>query len=168
MNSRKMFQLIFSLVLILSMTLPAWATTRAQDQQPLQPQQPWKGPTDAPQMGADDPNSPENLAKIEASDAPVRVIIQLTGTPVAQYRGGLAGLAPVGHTPNGKLDMTARATQAYRQSLLDAQARFERALVQVASAATVQYRYQLAYNGIAAQVPGSSIPALRKMAGVRS
>lgn len=107
-----------------------------------------------------DPNAPERLSLIESSDDAVRVVIELREPAVATHLGASA----LG--TDGGPDFAAPAFAAYEAQLAVAQEALVRSLAGAAPAAEVQHRYRLAFNGIAARVPGTSLAAIRRLPGV--
>lgn len=98
----------------------------------------------------------------------IRVIIQLSDPPLAQYRDTLPGLKGVvaARTQSGHLDVKAPASAAYVNYLKQKQDAFIPQLLSAAPGAKVQWRYQISVNGLAARIQRSQMKAIRQLPGV--
>ena len=93
------------------------------------------------------------------------VIVKLDVTPLASYRGGVAGYAPT--TPNGgRLNMKSGASQSYFGYLTKAESSFAANVRSVIPQARVADYYRVVYGGVAMLVPPDRIPDLARMPGV--
>ncbi len=117
--------------------------------------------------GAANPRS--QLAPLDAKKS-VRVIIQLVDPPLASYAGGKAGLSATSPSATGaaRLDVSSPASNAYLSYLTGKQNELRAGLAKVAPGARVDHAYQVVFNGLAAKVQAGQIPAIRKLAGVKS
>jgi hypothetical protein len=96
-------------------------------------------------------------------------IVQLSGTPLSSYRGGVEGLAPThpGTIGERKLDVNSAASVAYLEYLQGVQDTF---LADVAStlgrAVDVRYHYQIVFNGVAVVMTAAEAAEVAKLPGV--
>lgn len=97
-----------------------------------------------------------------------RVVVQLADSPLATYRDTLPELTGVllARTEDGHLDVGAPASQAYLAYLATEQAAFEQLLATAVPAATVHWRYRIAFNGLALALPEDQVDAVRALPGV--
>ena len=100
----------------------------------------------------------------------VRVVVQLGDAPLAKYRDTIPGLKGVkeARTDKGHVDVKAPASRAYLAHLAKKHGDFEDRLRAVAPDASVQWRYDTAFNGVALQVPRERIDAIRRLPEVVS
>ena len=101
---------------------------------------------------------------------PVRVIIQLSEAPLAQYHDSLPNLKGVDQTRsiNGHIDVSAAASKAYVNYLKQQQSAFAPQLLSAVPGARVQQHYQIGFNGMAAVVPSDKLDIIRKIPGVKA
>ncbi|MDQ7828017.1 MAG: S8 family serine peptidase [Armatimonadota bacterium] len=95
------------------------------------------------------------LRQAAASGGPVKVVVRLSDAPVAARFG-----------PTPRLDLARGDVQAYARQLADRQQVVLSRIQAVAPGARVLQRFSLTLNGFALVVPGSAIPALRRVPGV--
>ena len=100
----------------------------------------------------------------------VRVVVQFDEAPLAKYRDTLPGLKGVreARTAKGHVDVKAAASRAYLNHLGGKHADFEKKLRDAAATASVQWRYDTAFNGMAVEVPRSQLDAIRRLPNVVS
>ena len=100
----------------------------------------------------------------------VRVVVQFDDAPLAEYRDTLPGLKGVreARTPKGHVDVKAAASRAYLKHLGAKHADFEQKLQAATSDASVQWRYDTAFNGMAIQVRRNQLDAIRRLPNVAS
>jgi subtilisin family serine protease len=108
---------------------------------------------------------PIDLATYPAS----RWIVQLSDPPLAQYRGGLAGLsatAPglIGH----RLDFASVSSTAYLTHLRTERERVTTAIAKIARGARVERSYEVTVNGIAVAMSPKQAAAVRALPGVKA
>lgn len=111
-----------------------------------------------------DPNSAANLARAEASAAPITVIVRLSDPPlvVTQRQGGVRSTAQ----PGGGVDTSSAAARTYLNTLTVRQDALRDTVRRVAPSAREVARYNLLLNAVALTVPGSSLRAIRRLPGV--
>jgi subtilisin family serine protease len=107
-----------------------------------------------------------NLATYPAK----RWIVQLTGAPLATYRGGVKGLRATSAASTGtaRLDTSTARSRAYTSYLQARQRAFAQRLTTLVPSAKVQRSYQVVLNGLAVKMSRSQAAAVRRMAGVRA
>jgi minor extracellular serine protease Vpr len=107
-----------------------------------------------------------NLATYPAK----RWIVQLTGAPLATYRGGVKGLRATSAASTGaaRLDATTARSRAYTSYLQARQRALAQRLTSVVPSAKVQRSYQVVLNGLAVKMSRSQAAAVRRMPGVRA
>jgi uncharacterized repeat protein (TIGR01451 family) len=108
-------------------------------------------------------------AAIKTEDGRVRVIVEFSDPPLATYAGGISGLqaTSIAVTGGNKLNAQSAASRAYVNYLEGLQAQFVSELASVVPSATVDYRYQAAFNGLGMAIDATEIGALLKMQGVK-
>lgn len=161
---RKFSQVWIAMLLVLTFIMPAHAAPMALEvehvalqsfplQQPFQPTLPVRMSTVAPKTKAER-NQPVPRVFGETDPGgtePATYIVQLSGAPLASYRGGAANLVPTSPAITGrKLDLRNAEVRAYlahlteeQQSALDAIQRLLGRTVEV------KFTYQVAFNGFA-------------------
>lgn len=97
-----------------------------------------------------------------ADEARHTYIVQLADAPVANYTGGVSGLAATRPAAGTRLDVNAQNVQDYI-AYLDQQQASATALV---PAATVLHKYKLVLNGFAARLTDAEVRALKKSSAV--
>lgn len=113
-----------------------------------------------------------------AGGAVQRYIVVLNEPPLAQYTGGIKGLAPTAveavaaadpdAAPSVHLDVTSSAAQAYGSYLMRRQRDVMQAVRAVAPEFTQKdWQYQYVLNGFTAQLTSQHADAVRQMQGVR-
>ncbi len=115
-------------------------------------------------------------AAIDGKPAPapngdlVSVVVKLDFAPLAQYGGGIAGLAPTSPEATGaaSLDATSGASQAYLAYAESRISAFAADLAASIPAAQVVYRYTVVIGGASVVLPASQVAALSKLAGVQA
>lgn len=107
---------------------------------------------------------------IHTADGHVRVIVELNDLPLAQYAGGLVGLAGTSReaTGNNKLDVASPASLAYLQHLDSVQKEFTNQVAQLAPSARVDFTYQVALNGLGLSLDVDEVGKLLKLGGVKA
>lgn len=107
---------------------------------------------------------------IRGPDNRVRVIVELVDAPLAAYTGGVSGLKATSLEMTGgtKLSVTASASRAYLNYLADQQAAFGQALSRQVPSASIDYRYQIVFNGVAMAVDPDEAANLLKLPGVKN
>jgi len=100
----------------------------------------------------------------------VRVVVQFDEAPLAKYRDTLPGLNGVrqARTAKGHVDVKAPASRAYLKHLGDRHAAFEQKLRDATPDASVQWRYDTAFNGMTLIVPRAQLDAIRRLPDVVS
>ena len=100
----------------------------------------------------------------------VRVVVQFDEAPLAKYRDTLPGLKGVreARTAKGHVDVKAPASRAYLKHLGDKHAAFEEKLRDATPDASVQWRYDTAFNGMTVVVPRAQLDAIRRLPNVVS
>ena len=100
----------------------------------------------------------------------VRVVIQFDEPPLAKYRDTIPGLKGVreARTAKGHVDVKAAASRAYLKHLAGKHADFEKKLHDATPEASVQWRYDTAFNGMTVVVPRSQLDAIRRLPNVTS
>ena len=100
----------------------------------------------------------------------VRVVIQFEEPPLAKYRDTLPGLKGVreARTAKGHVDVKAAASRAYLKHLAGKHADFEQKLREATPDASVQWRYDTAFNGMTVVVPRAQLDAIRRLPNVAS
>ena len=100
----------------------------------------------------------------------VRVVIQFDEPPLAKYRDTIPGLKGVreARTAKGHVDVKAAASRAYLKHLAGKHADFEKKLHDATPEASVQWRYDTAFNGMTVVVPRSQLDAIRRLPNVAS
>ena len=100
----------------------------------------------------------------------VRVVVQFDEAPLAKYRDTLPGLKGVreARTAKGHVDVKAPASRAYLKHLGDKHAAFEQKLRDATPDASVQWRYDTAFNGMTVVVPRAQLDAIRRLPNVVS
>ena len=91
-------------------------------------------------------------------------IVQLADAPVAAYTGRVAGYAATKPAPGRRLDTRAATVQAYMGYLNSRQS----AVLASVPAASVGYRYRVAFNGFSASLTDTEAAALVQQAGVQA
>lgn len=89
-------------------------------------------------------------------------IVQLADAPVAGYTGQVAGYAATKPAPGRRLDTRAATVQSYLGYLNGRQS----AVLATVPAASVKYRYRVAFNGFAASLTDAEAAALARQSGV--
>jgi hypothetical protein len=111
-----------------------------------------------------------SVAATNSGDSdPAVYIVQLEGSPLASYRGGVEGLAATNPGARGelKLDMSSPDTAAYLDYLQGQQDAFVDAAEQLLGRSlNVKYNYQVAFNGIAATMTPAEAALVGGMDGV--
>jgi hypothetical protein len=102
------------------------------------------------------------------SDGGVVVLVELADAPVSRYEGGIAGFAATAPGKTGIALQAAKqeAVARYRELLAQKQESVVESLRASVPEAQVGARYQTVLNGFAVVVPGDSVGALAKVAGV--
>jgi subtilisin family serine protease len=98
-----------------------------------------------------------------------RYIVQLSDSPLASYRGGIAGLPATNPATLGqvKLDATSPASQAYLAYLAQRQADFTNAAAQtLGRPVAVIHHYRYAFNGVALALTEEEAARVAAMSGV--
>jgi len=98
-----------------------------------------------------------------------RYIVQLTDSPLASYRGGVAGLAATNPAAIGqvRLDPKSAASKAYLDYLAGRQSAVQSALqATLGRAVAFPYSYRYAYNGFAAVLTEQEAAAVANLSGV--
>ena len=100
----------------------------------------------------------------------VRVVVQFDEPPLAKYRDTIPGLKGVreARTAKGHVDVKAAASRAYLKHLAGKQADFEKKLHDATPEASVQWRYDTAFNGMTVVVPRAQLDAIRRLPNVAS
>ena len=100
----------------------------------------------------------------------VRVVVQFDEPPLAKYRDTIPGLKGVreARTAKGHVDVKAAASRAYLKHLAGKHADFEKKLRDATPEASVQWRYDTAFNGMTVVVPRSQLDAIRRLPNVTS
>ena len=100
----------------------------------------------------------------------VRVVVQFDEPPLAKYRDTIPGLKGVreARTAKGHVDVKAAASRAYLKHLAGKQADFEKTLRDATPEASVQWRYDTAFNGMTVVVPRAQLDAIRRLPNVAS
>ena len=100
----------------------------------------------------------------------VRVVVQFDEPPLAKYRDTIPGLKGVreARTAKGHVDVKAAASRAYLKHLAGKHADFEKKLHDATPEASVQWRYDTAFNGMTVVVPRSQLDAIRRLPNVAS
>ena len=100
----------------------------------------------------------------------VRVVIQFQEAPLAKYRDTIPGLKGVreARTAKGHVDVKAPAARAYLKHLGAKHDEFEQKLRAATPDASVQLRYDTAFNGMTVEVPRSQLDAIRQLPNVAS
>ncbi len=97
-------------------------------------------------------------------------IVQLEGSPLASYRGEIAGLAATSPavTNANKLDVNSPAAQAYRNYLADNRTAVLNEMAQLTGRDNfnILYTYELAYNGMAIELTPAEAAQIAKLPGV--
>jgi hypothetical protein len=99
-----------------------------------------------------------------AEEARHSYIVQLAGAPVANYTGGVSGLAATKPAPGTRLDVTAQNVQDYIAYLDQQQA----SATAVVPDAQIVHKYKLVLNGFAARLTDAEVRALKKNSAVAS
>jgi minor extracellular serine protease Vpr len=107
---------------------------------------------------------------IRDDDDKVRVIVELADASLATYSGGVSGLRATSPAATGasKLAITEAANVAYLDHLTRQQEAFVQDLAQQVPSATVDYRYQIVFNGLAMAVHPDEVAHLLKLPGVKN
>ena len=87
--------------------------------------------------------------------------MQLEDEPLAR-----ADEAAEARTVDGHLDVKDTASREYLAEVADEHESFEDRLAQAAPAAKVQWRYNVAFNGLALALPAAQLGAVRQLPGV--
>ncbi|MGW8391245.1 S8 family serine peptidase [Pseudoduganella sp. HUAS MS19] len=103
-------------------------------------------------------------AQAGAQEARHSYIVQLADAPVANYTGGVNGLAATKPAPGARLDASAQNVQDYI-AYLDQQQNNATAIV---PAAQIVHKYKLVLNGFAARLTDAEVRALKKSSAVAS
>ncbi len=179
--AQRLFNLIaarrlFALVLVASMAgvrlasaAPIETSTGADAPWYLEP-----GPAPSPSTLQDD----ASFERAEPASPTKRYIVVLSDPPVAEYRGGIAGLAPTavdavaasGASPTRRvhLDARSKAAQAYIRYLDRVQTRYLSRIRAIAPEAyETDWRFKLALNGFAVRLTPASALRVMQMDGVR-
>lgn len=110
--------------------------------------------------------------------ASARYVIQLADAPLLTYDGGLAGYPATAPEAGGaegadesrsgrpRLDLAAPAVQQYADYLARRQTAFEADLLRVAPAATAQYHYRVALNGVTVRLTPRQAADAARLPGV--
>ena len=100
----------------------------------------------------------------------VRVVVQFDEPPLAKYRDTIPGLKGVreARTAKGHVDVKAAASRAYLKHLAGKQDEFEKTLRNATPEASVQWRYDTAFNGMTVVVPRAQLDAIRRLPNVAS
>lgn len=106
---------------------------------------------------------------VRESDNRVRVIVKLADESLATYSGGVSGLRATSLAATGasKLTITEAANVAYLDHLTRQQETFVQDLARQVPSATVDYRYQIVFNGLAMAVHPKEVAGLLKLPGVK-
>ena len=99
-----------------------------------------------------------------AEEARHSYIVQLADAPVANYSGGVNGLAATKPAAGSRLDVTAQNVQDY-MAYLDQQQSNATAIVPDAQ---IVHKYKLVLNGFAARLTDAEVRALKKSSAVAS
>lgn len=98
-----------------------------------------------------------------SADAPRHsYIVQLTDKPVATYNGEVAGFAATKPPAGQRLNVDAATVQNYI-SYLDSR---QQAVLATVAGAPITHRYNVVFNGFAAQLTDAEVRALKKHGGV--
>ena len=99
-----------------------------------------------------------------------RWIVQLAGAPLADYRGGVAGLHATAAAATGatRLDVASARSRAYVSHLQAVQRAFAQRLGRAVPGAKVQRTYQVVLNGLAVKMSRGQAATVRRMMGVRA
>ncbi len=99
-----------------------------------------------------------------------RWIVQLTGAPLATYRGGIAGLRGTSAAATGRsrLNVASARSRAYVRHLQAAQRVFAQRLTRAVRGASVQRSYQVVLDGLAVKMSRAQAAIVRRMRGVRA
>lgn len=105
---------------------------------------------------------------IHTSDGNVSILVQLSQAPVALYQGGVAGLKATDPSKLGvnKLKASSPDSLAYAAYLQGVQQNFVNQVKQLAPGATVNFTYQVAFNGLSMTIDPAKVDALSKLPGV--
>jgi len=106
---------------------------------------------------------------VRAADERYSVIVELRDPSIAQYTGGIPGLAatrPSG-TDRPRLDVNSPASLAYRGYLVAAQAQFRDRLAQAAPGVRVAAAYQTVLNGLALKASQGELAQIAALPEVR-
>jgi Subtilase family/PKD domain/PA domain len=100
----------------------------------------------------------------------VRVVVQLEDPPLAKYRDTLPDVQGVreARTADGHLDVKDPASREYLSRVASEQGDFEARLAQAVPAAEIHWRYRVAFNGLAIEVPRPQLEDVRHLRGVAS
>jgi uncharacterized repeat protein (TIGR01451 family) len=106
---------------------------------------------------------------VRTADGRVRVIVELTDPAVAAYTGGVPGLRPTSTLVTGarKLDLNSPDSQAYMNYLRAKQDAVANTLAKVAPTASLDYRYQAAFNGLSMAIAEDDVIRLLKIPDVK-
>ncbi|MFZ6027449.1 MAG: S8 family serine peptidase [Chloroflexota bacterium] len=113
--------------------------------------------------------SKDVLYEEKGASGPATYIIQLAASPLASYRGGIAGLRATSPAETGakKLDVNSTASQDYRAYLATERQKVLGQIEQeIARSVTVQYVYDVAYNGVAIELTPEEAAQVAQMPGV--
>lgn len=122
-------------------------------------------------IGVSSPTDAVDLDKaIKMEDGRVRVIVELADPSLALYQGGIQGLAATSAQATGspKLIVSSPASVAYIQYLEKVQKDFAGRLLSLAPSATVDFQYQVIFNGLSIAVNPSELDQIKKAGAVKA